>query len=281
MTEKNLRHRLVQAIVYADELPFVYVQNPKVACTTIKTALWEYVDAERGTSTFGGSPHARAESPFVNILRNEYDFEAFSAKPIVTMVRNPYARAVSAYENKIGYLPRRLDQVWNRFCEIHAVDASLTKAEFGFVDFLRTLATGVDPAEFDQHFRPQSIGLFYDSVDYTFIGRVEEADATFKFMNSLGLRVENKVLGATKKTKRTEDYYDDEAVELVKSIYADDFRLFGYSTELSELREFGDFLPPERPGELIDLIRERRSPTAPQAVRSEPSLGRSGAGIAR
>ncbi|MYZ47449.1 sulfotransferase family 2 domain-containing protein [Propylenella binzhouense] len=253
MTDHALRQRIVQAIIYADELPFVYIQNPKVACTTIKASLWEYIDTMRGKVTFVGNAHDRRASPFVNVFNGNYDFSSFSGKPFVTMVRNPFSRAVSAYSDKIGNV--RSNHAWENFCRIHDIDPTLTKRDYSFLDFLRTLASSPDTTTWDQHFRPQYLDILYHSTEFAFIGRLESAQDTFAYMTSAGVPIENRVLGASRIKTPTVQYYNDEAIHLVRTIYAEDFRLFGYSTELSEMREFGEMVPPERPDEVINIIR--------------------------
>lgn len=74
----------------------IYLNNPKVGCSTIKSNLWQILSPE--TFRKDGDVHDVKSSPFSN---KPVDSRWISTANIFTFVRNPFTRAVSAFLNKI------------------------------------------------------------------------------------------------------------------------------------------------------------------------------------
>ena len=258
MSDQLLRRRIIQSVVTTDGMPLVYLKNPKVACTTIMAAMWEEADRQAGRETYPGNPHLQKDRPFLNPLAPECDLERLAQKPMFSMVRNPYTRTLSAYRNKIGHVPNGYNFVWEAFCTIHDVDKSLTKSDYTFKDFLRTLAGEVPHDAFEQHFRPQHLNIFYNWVPIDWVGHSESSKETFVYMESHGIPVTKPKAGKIQEPVGLDDFYDDEAIDIVRTVFAEDFRLFGYSTDPRETTVVGPLVPPSEPGRLVEEIRALR-----------------------
>jgi len=76
---------------------FIYLNNPKVGCSTIKSSLWRAIRGNLPTQAEGGI-HGLENSPFDFRPR---DPEAARNAYIFTFVRNPFQRLVSAYLIKV------------------------------------------------------------------------------------------------------------------------------------------------------------------------------------
>ena len=95
------------AILASRRLPYIYVQNWKCGCSTIKSTLWAAEHAN-GTAVAPGHPHQRiADYPFVN---DPGRWDGAGREFVFTFVRNPFARMLSAYLNKIVH--HRDPSVW-------------------------------------------------------------------------------------------------------------------------------------------------------------------------
>ncbi|MEM1131241.1 MAG: sulfotransferase family 2 domain-containing protein, partial [Pseudomonadota bacterium] len=83
---------------------FVYVETPKVACTTVKRVLQAAeLGPERQTET-PADVHAKSQSPLLAPSSDLQGFVAAMRDPAVFrfgFVRNPYARALSCWLDKM------------------------------------------------------------------------------------------------------------------------------------------------------------------------------------
>lgn len=107
---------LMAHIHFCAPLGLVYMMNPKAACSTIKQSLWKRCDTINDTATYPGHPHHdRNRAPFNYAIYPADILPAHAADfhraMIFTTVRNPYARMLSAYLEKIWDTDRDKD-VW-------------------------------------------------------------------------------------------------------------------------------------------------------------------------
>ena len=112
----------------------------------------------------------------------------------------------------------------------------MTTDELSFRDFLRIIRTEPDEL-LDPHFRPQYLNLLWHICECAFIGRIENFAETAKFLTEHGTMMKDVRVHARNARDRLGTYYDQETVALVTEKYADDFRIFGYSTRVEK---FGD-----------------------------------------
>ena len=225
---------------------YLYTEIAKVACTTLKSNLGQRemvgLGAPRRVVEQHRNPHRPAtQTPFVKPFQlAPADFDALMADGTFykfCFVRNPFTRILSAYLDKIqnndvqlNTLRRELAQM--KGCEPKDVDGR----EVTFVEFLKAVKQKPGPAKVDRHFRLQSHDVAADIVPYDIIGRFEkfDADAT-EVLKKIGfkkLNLKRRAPHARRAVQRLGEFYDDQAQDLVREIYADDFKDFDYSLDL-------------------------------------------------
>ena len=128
-----------------------------------------------------------------------------------TFVRNPWARAYSWYYNVMR------DEIHQRVLKI--------SGEIAFVDFLRRYAgKGM--------LKPQTYWLkgFNGSMPLDYIGRFETLGENFetvcKAMNVPRISLPHKTAGSSKNYR---EYYDDEAIDIIRDVYEEEIDMFEYS----------------------------------------------------
>ena len=82
-------------LVASKRLPYIYVQNWKCGCSTVKSSLWHAEHARGLTSR--PATRIRRMVPFV---RDGKRWEHCEREFVFTFVRNPFVRVLSAYLNQ-------------------------------------------------------------------------------------------------------------------------------------------------------------------------------------
>jgi hypothetical protein len=243
----------VQRTHYLPDLRLVYLNNPKVGCSTIKRALWIAADRMRGVETFAGRSHVRADSPFsksVADLRADDSFLTFCSATFFSVVRNPYARALSAYLDKIQ-TPSD-PHVWMPFTRRYGIDIS---ARLSFSEFLSVIRSD-DPIGVNEHFCPQTVNLLQPIIPIDFVGRLEEMDSTARFLSEKGIPMEEHAPHRTNAAERIASFYGRDEIRAVQRFFSADFEIYGYSedpTQLAPLR------PIKKAGSRDALLKYLRS----------------------
>ena len=144
-----------------------------------------------------------------------FDSRAFK----FAFARNPYDRAVSLYaylRDAVGLIQRNVD----------------------FLTFLRnigdqgTASIGLYNARGLSHCNPQVRWL--DGVDVDFIGHIENLNEDVRLIaKKLGIETPQIPHENPTRRGRAEEYYCRESLELVRYIYDEDFKAFGYETDES------------------------------------------------
>lgn len=209
---------------------FIYLNNQKVGCSTIKGSLWKVIDGIGPTREKGGV-HNLESSPFNNRPREP---EAARTAYVFTFVRNPFQRLVSAYLNKIV---TQEDSTWSDFATRFNVPTDQTISFDGFVELL----SGIPPEAFDPHWRRQQMNTLYPFVKPNLTGDLEQ-------LNQLLPKVLTRVFGRpmsesdllqgrrhrTKARVVWRDYLkDNSTLRRFLDIYNEDFAAFGYVPDLS------------------------------------------------
>lgn len=219
------------AMIASRRLPYIYIQNWKCGCSTVKNTLWTAEHA-RGTAIPPGYPHQSGDDgPFVD---DQTRWEHIEREFVFTIVRNPFTRILSGYLDQI--VKRRNDQAWGRLANRYG----LSDAVPTFTQFLELLAR-TPHAEMNPHWRPQYCSVAPKLIPYDFIGSMESfaddlRDALIHIFGN-DTQVHTVAGHRTDAGTKLREYYGPAEVALVQQIYEEDFRTLGYSTDPSnELR---------------------------------------------
>lgn len=236
---------------------YVYVSIPKAACTELKLLITEVEGARLNT----------AEKPYMRETRmpmlvhqrtlldvpTVLDMNAGEIGDFVTgnsglfvfaLVRNPFSRLVSTYENKVrlqepGFL--RAGQLWG------AAQAG-DDVRSAFAAFVREGVPYFKTAIGDHHFVDQRRLLIPELIPYSRIFRVEQfGEFETVFFGLLRRKGYTGPLGFSGQNRSRypnwRHYYDEETAERVADMYKNDFDALGYDVnswrsegELPELR---------------------------------------------
>jgi hypothetical protein len=206
---------------------FLYLETPKVACTSIKRALQvlEGVDL-----TGDGSVHDRDRSPLMAPYDSLADFLVAQHDPRwvrFSFVRNPFTRILS------GYLDKVISDEVERVRLLPELGLSADKVP-SLEDFLVAIKRQ-NVCDLDIHWLPQSEILCGFRAPH-FIGRFENFDSDAGRVFPLILGEKAKDLGvhaphATGASRLVHEYVGRIEARLIADIYRADFESYGYSVD--------------------------------------------------
>lgn len=224
---KQIRERYPNAnvnrnFIFAPAHDLLYVKNQKAGCSTFTLMLCRL---------HAGDPelteqqlHRNAITPRVRDLERRYVNRLIGGEGLVfSFVRDPVARAVSCYRDKMlrqhGRFAPKVNRVLGR-------DSDLL-ASVSLDDFIAVLEAS-DPAEMDPHWRPQHLNLMHDLIPYGFIGRMEDMAADIdRLWKRAGLPDVGRVhAGGNPSASRVELTAAQRG--RLEQVYRRDFELFGY-----------------------------------------------------
>lgn len=220
---------LQKIALVAPDLSFVYVTVPKAANSTIKRTLFALYDKSPPESN-PEALHASA-GPYRTISqlsRTEINL-AFRHPQIYrfTFVRNPYARLLSAYWDKITDCNQR--GYGNRYAKKLKLPANAT-----FEQFVCRVADQPDRAA-DWHWMSQTRCTMLSLIDYRFIGHVESLAADMAQVLSIigqSSRLQEPVAHLNRTAEQPGgDIYTKRIADIVFRRYQDDFANFRYDRE--------------------------------------------------
>jgi len=161
----------------SDEFRFVYFNNPKSACTTIKASLnlacaaalgrrLDYAsiaDIHERSQNLLATPAAIGYGRFVEILADPSYFK-------FCFIREPIQRIVSAFASKLSWESESLVAL-NRWLGRRDSDP------VNFAEFIRLLSSDDRLRDIDEHWRLQRNQVCFDLVDFDKVGLFENLDA--------------------------------------------------------------------------------------------------------
>ncbi|MFJ7315182.1 glycoside hydrolase family 99-like domain-containing protein [Pseudomonas sp. NPDC098747] len=229
-----------------------YVSTPKVACTSLK---WWFASLE-GCSKALNKITDSAESnpdqvvhemhrvaPHVTGLHPDALQEALTSDAYFrfAVVRNPYKRIFSAWQSKL--LLQEPQQV-GPYLQRDFYHRPLKGAEdiaLAFEGFLEHLATQEAPTYWDQHWTPQVTLLRPDLINYTMLVKIEE---TLPLSQALSEHLGQFFPDPFAERRANEslipylpEFLTERSASLIRTLYAEDFSVFGYDTQLPESKE--------------------------------------------
>ncbi len=231
------RHVNVDDLLYSINISlsnkYVYVETPKVGCTTIKKILIQGEYKEKMNCRNPEHIHFREFSPLLN-AKQVGNFSEFIKKEDVfkfCFVRNPYTRILSTYLDKIKNNKPEKKQI-----VIQNGYGYLSNEDLSFSEFIDAIIE--QPIMYmDIHWRVQYYLTFQDGIKYDFIGKFETfKDDLIHVMEKTGIDFdkfyEEEKLHSTNAEEKIQKYYTPELVSKIYNKYRIDFDFFGYPKDL-------------------------------------------------
>lgn len=223
------RMNLVETSLKGNEAAnFVYLNNPKAACSTVLATLWTELRPDT-LSAFRTAQDSR-ETPF---LSQPEEFNWARNAMVFSIVRNPFTRLISAYKDKIL---RREQSVWNHFAGRHRLPVDDVITFDSFVEVI----TGENPLQADAHYRPQYLNLLLDDITPNFVGHFENLD--WDFGEILARIFPGKSVTPVRLDTHATFAFDGFQAFLsdhgtlarIRAYYARDFEVYGYSPDFRD-----------------------------------------------
>jgi Sulfotransferase family len=222
---RKVRWHVIHQNILLEDYKAIYFHIPKVACSTIKLICADLLGMEIPIGDIAEEIHL-LEFPSVRkykinkFYRNYFKF---------AIVRNPWARIVSCYNDKINYDP---GHVYERY-------------ENTFISYLKKMKVFSEGMSFDRfveiicdipdnyaegHIRSQHRFITDEcgNILADFIGRFEQLNQDFNFISEkLNIKSDLPHIRAGK-TKNYKDYYSKATAQLIERRYEKDIEMFGY-----------------------------------------------------
>jgi hypothetical protein len=231
-------------ILVSQRFGYLYVTNQKAACSTIKLLLAR-AEMDDPAFTPDGPIHSEVGKTSLAGHKEPERLEAMLRGEAFrfTFVRNPYARFLSAYCDKVAELAHgdpnhQGDGRRPLYLQELAKSVGLSAADIGnptFAEFVG-LVERQPPSVMNRHWRPQVLNTCHRLIEYEFVGKVESFDADMRFVAGrcgFPLHMPAQPLNHTGTGQLIAEYYTADLRARVHAIYREDFEAFGYSPELS------------------------------------------------
>ena len=211
-------------VSYSISHGFVWLRVAKTGTRTLNELLRQAVSDYQYTTARSCTKHQ------LNVIRGLVSDGAFT----FSMVRNPWSRLVSAWENKIKRQKMTGKEVGTkalkRCAKLDNSIAAQTILDADFEWFVERLA-GSRLFEEDVHFRLQSTIL--RDVDLEYLGRFEQFEAhVAQILRHVDVRMPSKLPHKNKTSYSNESYrryYNHRTRAIVAELYEEDIGRFDYS----------------------------------------------------
>ena len=210
---------------------YVYVENAKVACSTIKLILqrMELDDPDYRPEDLVDL-HTRIFSPLIRPAQVKSFSRYIKRSNVVKFcfVRNPYTRLLSAWLDKIENDMPAKKEILRQL----GFDPEDLGRPVSFGEFVSVVA-GQSISAMDQHWRVQYYQTFQNQINYDFIGRFESLEEDLESVLGMinpGFRTfrGREDRHATNSQQQLNACYTDQIEDLVYRIYQKDFQQFKY-----------------------------------------------------
>lgn len=209
----------------------IYLSNSKVACSSIKASMYHLEDQDNYRSvhkTANALKHYELNLPY-----DKYpDYYKF------TFVRNPFARLVSCYVNKLHEDKQNVaNGSMQRLYFTRYLFGYLNKDK-GFKNWAKRV-TRIPPKYADRHFVPQSV-LIHDSLGHKLVNDALPFENLKNDFEVIREKYDLAPLPHYNKTKKGNwmDYYDLKTAQRVYKYYKKDIEEFGYTDAYNKLVEY-------------------------------------------
>jgi len=221
---------MAQSFTYEPTRDVLYLNNAKSGCSTIKsTMLLGLRQSHDPQNTAALSPkEIHGTSQFWS---QDYSKISTQSTFSFTVVRNPFARILSSFLDKMSHVNVLRRQFFWQNGLAFAGEITLT-------DFLKVLKD--NPALYDQHWRPQTANIYAGFVNLDEVHFLESLGGTQASICERLVGVDSFVKRnphGTQAHTKVADQIDDEAQALIVDLYKDDFEILGYSTDLADVAD--------------------------------------------
>lgn len=249
MTKRILeRKHLVGTIRYSPDANYVYLNNPKCACSTVKYALWNMEKEARRIDYLPDLWQLHG----LGFWSRDYDFQNRADVFVFTIVRNPFSRILSAYLDKIARIGRE-NLIRDIFCRLYDVP---NDKEISFRYFLEAIRHS--PSHYDDpHWRLQSDNVLFDAIRIDFIGHLENIDYDLPYVLNRISCVASFEAQQTHKTgavRQLTEVFGREEIDIVLEKYAADFGNFGYGSDLSVAKPVGPAMTSHQEPAILEFL---------------------------
>jgi hypothetical protein len=205
----------------------VYIEVPKVACSSIKIALASIVGVD--LDAVGGNPH---EAPFPEPVQRANGPKLFPGLFAFAFVRNPWDRLASCYRDKVAGEAAEFTGIDPRSGVAYCLSRfGVFRPDMSFEEFVHEVAA-IPDAEADDHFRSQHTFVSNNSakIAIDFVGRFENLSTDFKrACQQLGIgELKLPRVQAMRLARPYSQFYTNDTRRVVAQRFAADVELFGY-----------------------------------------------------
>lgn len=241
------RRWLRYAVHVGKAAPYVYVEVPKAACTTVKGVLREVEGAPPLAHPMDIHVREKNGLPGLESANATNLTELFETHTWFTVVRHPLERLLSGYKSKIlrSFKPNPRGEMVFHGDPLYRSDVD-SMLEHGFFEdggvptfdeFVRFVCTQQEDYERNIHWRHLHKCTWPNRIDYDHVVQAEDLETKFEPMVqtfSPGFADANGLLSTRKNSTANLDAdYDfalsDSALEIFENAYEKDLRVFGYS----------------------------------------------------
>ena len=244
LSPERVIRRLAYGSFVTQDRRLVYVETPKAACSTMK---WVFshldgrqirpVSIPRETSRSmcihhrhisGVDSLASLNGSALQQILEDHEITRFC------VVRNPYARLVSAWAHKIRQREPGYASVWDRVAAHFSTDRNDRPSFELFATWITETNT---PRDANPHWQPMIYQLLPDLINYTHILKVESLTEGFdKVLSCIGFEGSAEELLKKYRTNDSlpiewREFYTEQLASRVFEFYREDFEYFGYHAD--------------------------------------------------
>lgn len=215
-----------------DNLRLVYISIPKVACTSIKTALFSG-DEQSEYQDYMNIHKTASEHCFHTLNKQQLDYSTFA------FIRSPFDRLVSCYEDKVKREKQHNGKYFFSSSYNNVLIKSITGKTFhpqmSFSEFAN-LVSRISDRLSDGHFKSQYSTLYSKKKGLPdFIGKFENLANDWPVLANQYSLNHLTVKNTTTKKDLKQYYSSKEIIDLVANRYLKDIEAFGYQGDYESL----------------------------------------------
>jgi len=175
--QKNLNTETVAYnVYYGGGGKYLYQSIPKCACTSIKTVLLELEGLPVDDDEWKRHQKDRNKFPGADGLTPRQLNELFRDKTDTfkfVIVRDPYTRLASAYQDKIKMVTKLRAKYWQDLIKASAEEQGVTLSDQITFDEFVQVVSHQSIEEMDAHWRPQYFEGRFGIIKFNFVGHME------------------------------------------------------------------------------------------------------------